>query len=208
MPGRAGPVHTRGCTRTPPEGGGCQVLVDGYGAEDNPVTPTAMEASPGRAGDRAAWHQRMDAAEELLEAARAYGPSAVATHPALDSLGGLDGALRYLHGRWVTLFGVAIDQGLDAWRMPVLDTAWRAWKELAAAQPVLAAVLVHHGRHAAVRQADVSHRRLLASVSGVPRAQLPGFCPARTGCSRPGLLQPAGGGVGGGRAEAPAPAGG
>ena len=148
-----------------------------------------------RNGGEPAWCDRMKAVDELLAAVRTRGPHAVASHPAAARLGGLDGALRYLHGRWVTLLGAAIDEVLEAGDRPVLDSVWTAWEGLGAARPELAVVLAHHAHHSAVRRADASHRRLLASVSRLPAARLPGFSTAHTHDTGPGCPRPAGAGM-------------
>jgi hypothetical protein len=120
---------------------------------------------------RPMWLQRQDAMSILVE----LGHPDVDGHPVLEVFGGLDQALRYVHGCWVTHVGVALDQEAEAVGGPWMAIAWHAWARTEAAHPRLAAILAFHAGHPAIRQADEAHRRLLAGSAGCNTADLPSF---------------------------------
>ena len=93
---------------------------------------------------------------------------ALPEHPDLPVLGGLDGALTYLHRRWVTGFGVALDRELEAGSPPGPATLAGICRRMAAEQPGLTRILEHHASHPALREAREHHRRLLADVTVGP----------------------------------------
>ena len=117
---------------------------------------------------------RQAAARALEEEARRTGP-ALAGHPAVAELGGMDAALRCLHRRWVTRLGVAMDAALEAEGAPVVEAAWEAWGRLAGDHPGLASILRTYGRHPVVMEADDHHRRLVAGAAGCDARRLPSF---------------------------------
>ena len=124
--------------------------------------------TPGPA--RPGWMQRMDAARSIVawvdeDLGRA---SLIGHHPGLAVLGGLDGALAYLQRRWVTGFGVALDQEIEAGSPPGPATLARVCDRLAADEPGLTRILEHHASHPAVREGREHHRRLLTEVTGGP----------------------------------------
>ena len=128
---------------------------------------------------------RQAAARALEEEALRTGP-ALAGHPAVAELGGMDAALRCLHRRWVTRLGVEMDEALEAEGTPVVEAAWAAWGRLAGDCPGLASILSAYGRDPVVIEADDRHRRLVAGASGCDARRLPSFRAA------PGPVPPAG----------------
>ena len=92
----------------------------------------------------------------------------LADHPGLWTLGGLEGALAYLHRRWVTAFGAALDQELEAGSLPAPATLARVCRRVADDQPGLTRILEYHASHPAVREAREHHRRLLSEATGGP----------------------------------------
>lgn len=133
----------------------------GGGAGRDAGTPVA--ARPG-------WMQRMDAARSIVAWVEAdpRRASGIGEHPGLAMLGGLDRALAYLHRRWVTAFGVALDLEIEAGSPPGPATLARVCRRLAAEQPGLRLILEHHASHPAVREGRKHHRRLLTDVTGSP----------------------------------------
>ena len=106
------------------------------------------------------------------------GPAVVVDHPGVEVLGGLEGTLGYLHRRWVTHFGVVLDQELSAGTPPGRETLARVGRRVRAEQPGLTRILDHHATHPAVREGEDHHRRLVISATagpteGVERVALP-----------------------------------
>jgi hypothetical protein len=123
-----------------------------------------------RAAPPSRWQARMEAGQRILAAvdpAPTAAP-AIEDHPDLGELGGLHGALAYLHDRWVTLFGVALDSELEDGGLPTPGATGRAARRVAARQPALVRVLDQYSSHPAVREGRARHRRLLEDVAGGP----------------------------------------
>src|SRR5580704_3481592 len=96
--------------------------------------------TPDAAPARPAWQLRQQAADTLLADVAALHPFDD-RHPSVIALGGLDATLAYLYERWVTRFGVLLEDDLDG---PVAVAAGRTWEHLAAREPALARILSDH----------------------------------------------------------------
>ncbi|HMC39662.1 MAG TPA: hypothetical protein VKI19_08370 [Acidimicrobiales bacterium] len=118
--------------------------------------------------------ERAGAARTLEEAAEA-GRTDFAGRAELAAFGGLGPALAYLHGRWVTQVGVAVDAALEADGTDPVGDVHRAWQQVGERRPGLAAILAAHATHPAVGDADRRHRDVIASAIGCRPGDLPSF---------------------------------
>lgn len=123
---------------------------------------------------------RQALARLLEDIATSEGPD-LSSRVEVAAFGDLHGALAYLHRRWVTRLGVAVDEEMEAGAEP-RTAPWRAWKQVAQQHPGLASILDHYAEDPAVVAAERRHSNLLASAVGCGPQELPHFGAAR--CDR------------------------
>lgn len=114
-------------------------------------------------------------AARALERAALTGGADIVDRPELAAFDGLDTALEYLHGRWVTHLGVAVDATLEASLAEPVTAIHLGWERVRSSHAGLAAILARHSTHPAVAVADQRHRAVLAAAIGCRPDQLPSF---------------------------------
>jgi hypothetical protein len=72
--------------------------------------------------------------------------------------------LEFLHTRWMTSFGVAMDTELESSDDDVAQSVDRVWHDLAVRERALHAVLSAYSGHPAVATAQIRHELLLESA--------------------------------------------
>jgi len=117
---------------------------------------------------------RQAAARALEQRALSDGPI-LAGLAELEEFGGLDQALAYLHGRWVTYVGAAADAEAERGSEDPVEVVRQAWRRVMSDHPGLLDILVRHSDAPVLAEADARHRQRVASGAGCRPDELPSF---------------------------------
>jgi hypothetical protein len=118
---------------------------------DKPVTPVANFA------------QRLSVSRAILAHAAALDDSSLVNVLETSIFGDLAHLLEFLHQRWVTLFGVALDDQLESTSCSLAVCVERARRTVATQEPDLCTFLTRHASHPVIQLGTRQHQALLGT---------------------------------------------
>ena len=142
----------------------------------NAMRPAAVSASRATTStapptSAATFGQRLSASKAILAHAGELDDSGLREILETTVFGDLDHFLEFLHYRWTTLFGVALEERLDLDSASLAACVEEAWRDVARRESLLYRFLSRYSLHPTVRLEALRQSEILAA-SGVA---LPNF---------------------------------